>query len=316
MRSYRIWFLFVLVVAALTFSSAHVRAAPQETISISPFLQSVTLMGSDVDKSFEIELTNSTKVAQTIKLSAVDFGSLEDTGGILFSGENAQKLSRKYGLTRWLHFTDDVIEIDAGKSAEATVTIINDINLSPGGHYAAVIANVLSADAIGGGVLNLKQKLTSLVFLTKTGGEKYDLHLDSVQYSSSLFGLPKDAILRFTNPGNVQVVPRGMVELHDPAGNLVSKGVINTGSNMVLPELSRKIPVELKSQGRTSWLPGIYNLKVAYRYDGFENYAIETDAFIYLPWGLFLILVLVASSVVFLLVKFPSKMRLKPRKNS
>lgn len=297
---------FSILLVALIMAAAPPRAwaaNPRPLVTVAPFLQQVQIAPTDGLKNFNVAFTNDSKTALSFHLSAVDFGSLDETGGLAFAGSNESALTKKYGLVSWLRLAVNDLDLAPGQTAQVTATIINDVSLQPGGHYAAIIASVKSQDAVTRNQISIKQELSSLILATKTGGDKYDLHLDSLHYGSSWWRLPQAVTLRFYNPGNVHVVPRGLVKLVAPDGRVVSQGVINDASSFVLPETYRQIPVALQSVGHSGWRPGLYHIEVDYRYDGIGHYASKSFAVRFLNLSSLVIIVIVITSTALLAIK-------------
>lgn len=249
-------------------------ARPQSAvkgITISPFLQRVTIQPGDIEKTFEVTLTNNTNSLQELRLSVQDFGSLNETGGVLLEGSSSY--TKKYGLTSWLKLGADTVVLQAKESRKVQVVIQNRSSLQPGGHYAAIVASVKALDSPSGNEVAINQQLMSLVLVDKTGGEHYALKLTDIDQNGNLLRLPSVIKMRFQNPGNVHVVPRGTVVLRSPSGAILSKGVINTESAFVLPETFREIYVPLTKVSNDFPFPGLYTVEVDYRYDGIDKTA-------------------------------------------
>lgn len=278
-------------------------ASSRPLVTIAPFLQQVQIAPTDSLKNFDIKVTNDSKSTLAFHLSVVDFGSLDETGGLVFAGSNTSALTKKYGLAPWLQLSTSDLSLAPDQTAKVTATIINDTKLQPGGHYAAIIATLKNTGASGSNKINVKQQLSALILATKTGGIKYDLHLGSLLYNSGWWHIPKTVTLRFYNPGNVHVVPRGLVKLIAPNGKVVSQGVINDASSFVLPETYRQIPVELGSLGHAGWRPGLYHIRVDYRYDGLDRYASKTFAVHFLNLSSLLLIAVVLAAALWLAVK-------------
>jgi hypothetical protein len=267
-------------------------------ISISPFLQDVSIAPSDGAKSFELQLTNHTSSLQEIKLSARDFGSLNDTGGILLEG--TKKYTQKYGLASWLVLAADTVVLQPGESRSVTVTIDNRSSLQPGGHYGAVAAAVTSLDESPDNHVAINQQLLSLLLVNKVGGEKYDLKLVGLEQNGNWLHLPSTIKLRFQNPGNVHVIPRGEVKLKSPSGKVVARGVINSESAFVLPETFRELYVPLAKVNDSLPFPGLYRLEVDYRYEGINRVASRNYPLRFVSLGTYLVVgLLLLSFVVF-----------------
>lgn len=195
-------------------------AAPAKTsppiagITLSPFLQQLSIAPDDQSQSFNLNVTNHTVTVQELKLTARDFGSLDETGGVLLEG--SKSYNQKYGLVSWLDLETDSLVLQPKETRGVLITINNKTSLRPGGHYGAIVASVANAAKPYGNQVGINQQLLSLILLNKVGGERYDLRLDSIKQNGNWFKLPDEVHLRFKNPGNVHVVPRGLVKLKSP----------------------------------------------------------------------------------------------------
>ena len=282
-RSISLKTLKFLALAFIMFilSSGNVAFAAQKpSMTISPFLQDVKFSAQDATKTFPVTLTNNGPQTVNVRLSIVDFGSLNDSGGIVFAGTKSSSLINKYGLSHWLQLSESSLDIESGTSRNITATIIDDTTLKPGGHYSAIIASVIDPNPTLQDQIGIVQKLTSLIFATKVGGEKYDLILQKIIKPSSSLTLPKTVNLEFKNPGNVHVVPRGTVKIMTPGGRVISEGIINEDSSFVLPETSRQLTVAMRPLSASGLWPSLYTIEVSYRYDGVDYFA-HKQAFLY-----------------------------------
>ena len=272
--------LTVLVLPGFAFAAAPTtianKPASNQSIVISPFLSETKILTTDKSKDVSINLTNNTGKTQSFVVTALDFGSLNDSGGVLFAGKTDDKLVHKYGLASWLHLPQDHITLESGKSTKVQATIVNKTTLGPGGHYAAIIMTVDNPTNAGSQTVSVKQKISALVFATKVGGEVYDLRLTNIQHDGDWRQLPKLITLNFKNTGNVHIVPRGTVRLVSPSGHVISQGVVNDASAYVLPETTRQMVVQTESVSNHGWEPGTYQLQVNYRYDGYDRFASKT----------------------------------------
>ncbi len=245
--------------------------------SITPFSQEIILENGQVKGDSFIEILNNNDTIATFDLSIIDFGSLGETGGVAFLG-SANDLKNKFGLASWLSLEKEIITLKSGETQKIQIKVKNEESLSPGGHYAAVMAkltdnkNTLSASS---SEIAFAPSFASLVFVKKIGGEIYDIKLNDVEFQHGLFDLPDTVKLRFQNIGNVYLVPRGIVKLVDPLGREVMKGIINNESALILPETSRVFSITLKNIAPIL-LPGKYEILVEYRYDGKDEKVIYT----------------------------------------
>jgi methionine-rich copper-binding protein CopC len=246
-------------------SPARTSAKSVSGITVSPALQPITVNQDQASKSFDFAVTNNDPVEQELHLSAVDFGSLDDTGGVLFLGPE-KSLSYKYGLARWITLEKDVVLLQPHETQKILVTIDNKASLTPGGHYGAVLVTPQS-EQTSKQQTQVTQVASALLFLTKEGGAHYHLQLVRSDLNAQLATLPGRLSLRFQNTGNVHVIPRGLITITDPRGREVKKGIINSDSGLAMPESFREMTTPLSSVA-SAYLPGIYHARISYYYEG------------------------------------------------
>lgn len=270
-------------------------------ITITPAFQDIVLDQTGQEVEFFATVTNDTTNPVTLRLSVLDFGSLDESGGVAFLGAS-NDLERKYSLASWMRPEKDVVTTVPGETQKIKVTIENRDSLGPGGHYGALTfttEDVTQSD--GNNNIAVKQLFSSLVFVKKIGGEIYSLDLSEKEFSYNLMRLPEKIRLRFRNDGNIHLVPRGIVTVTDPLGRLVAKGIINEESALILPETFRTYVTTLKPLV-WSFIPGRYTMIIAYRFDGKDDFTTVTDARISMP-PLFVGSILVMLGIVVYLYK-------------
>lgn len=279
--------------------AAHAASEPTKRvtgITISPAFQNVTLSPDKPGDAFDFSVTNNTSEPYEFSLAVQDFGSLDETGGVLFVGETERKLNYRYGLSEWATLEKDRIVVEPKRTEKVRVSIINKESLTPGGHYGAVLLTPLQSNDRPTKV-QINQVLSSLLFVKKEGGEIYNFGLRSYEFERHVFSLPQEVQFRFQNAGNVHVIPRGTITVADPRGRLVSRSIINSGSAIILPETFRQIRVPVESVA-ASWLPGTYTMNIAYRFDGETREQTRTVSFVYVPiWSVLAALALAALTV-------------------
>ena len=266
---------------------------PMAGITLSPFIQQLSIAPDDAFKKFNLDVTNHTAAIQELQLSARDFGSLNETGGVLLEG--SKSYNQKYGLTAWLSLGSKSLVLQPQETQTVEVTINNQTTLRPGGHYGAIVASVTNTGTASGNQVALNQQLLSLILLNKVGGEHYDLRLDRVRQNGNWVHLPNEVRLRFRNPGNVHVVPRGLVKLMSPGGTVIAQGIINSESAYVLPESNRELIVPLKTVASALPLPGIYHIETEYRYDGIDRVAYKQFNVHFISFGLYVLAIAIAA---------------------
>lgn len=294
MKKIRLIFTMVVIVffGVATFEKVLAEESQESPkgFSMSPFFQEVNLNRDQDQSSFVLEISNNTQTSAMFKLSVLDFGSLDETGGVAFLG-SGDDFKNKYSLASWVSLEKDAVILEAGEKQSVKVTIENKESLSPGGHYAAVMAKMVNEDNGSGSessIIALDPSFASLIFVRKIGGEIFNLNLVDQEIEKNPLSLPSNVKLRFQNTGNVHVSPRGIVRLIDPFGKEISKGIINQESAIILPETFRKFTTEL-SQNYPIFFPGRYQLSVEYRFDGKDDFETRQQYFYFFPIKIMLI---------------------------
>lgn len=274
--------------------------ASEGTFSVEPLYTDIRL-DTEEEKPFSLEVGNTTERPIVFRLSFVDFGSLDESGGIAFLGGGSDP-QKRYGLASWLSAEKDVVTVFPGEKERIRLSVTNRESLSPGGHYGAVLfraekegddANETYSD------VSISPHFTALIFVRKTGGEIQELHYKDSVIRTDFLGIPDKVTERFQNSGNVHVTPRGIVEVRDPFGHIVRRGILNEESGIILPESYRLYPVALKSLEKAIF-PGFYTVSATYRYDGREDFTTLPSERVF-AWGLFFLWSLGILGFVFIL---------------
>lgn len=238
--------------------------------TITPPLQQIELPTDQITYQSTIIITNNQDQPATFNLSTVDFGDLEQGGGLVFLGNTPDSIWDKHRLTPWLNISPQAVTLAAKTQQAITVTITNDQNLSPGGHYAAIIA---SLDTTLNNI-SVKPSLSSLLFVNKVGGAVYDVEAKDLSPQSAWWGSVNGVQLKLTNKGNTHVTPRGQLQLKDPTGAVIAQGLINQQSGLLMPQQEENYQAKLTSTS-LPWWPGNYTLVLSYRYDGSDQYVTQ-----------------------------------------
>jgi hypothetical protein len=317
-RSVIVWLLFMLSLVLLGGVSS--AAAPQQPkgITVSPAFQQVTVPAGSVQAPVKFTLTNNKSAPQNISLSVADFSSLNESGGLFFVGTNPTALQKKYGLAKWFSLPQKSLTLQPKQTVNINAEILNLPDLSPGGHYGALMIS-LGNGAAGDNSVGISPVASSLLFVAKLGGDTHKLGLADVTFSHSLFSLPGTIQLRFHNDGNTHLVPRGTVYITAPGGKVVIKGIINGDSGIILPQTFRRYSVPMQKIGNSN-AAGKYQLHVDFRFDGIDQYRSYQASFNQLPivfvMAVFVILALILAVGAWLYKKRHPKTKLQTKAKS
>lgn len=275
-------FVIVLCVAfSLGFAHTSAESPSLRGVTISPAFQMVTIADDATQQPVSFKITNNRSTAENLSLSAADFNSLNESGGLFFVGTNPTALQKKYGLAKWFSLPQKTLIIQPHQTQTINAQILNLPDLAAGGHYGALMIS-LNDNSKKTGQVGLQPIASSLLFVTKPQGATHKLGLSDVTLNRSLFKLPSKVDLRFHNDGNTHVVPRGTVTLSTSNGQVISRGVINQNSNIILPETYRKYDVTLKNVS-SAYIPKRYTLNVSFRFDGIDQFRQYQTSFLYVP---------------------------------
>jgi hypothetical protein len=289
------WLAGFLVIASLLLPTA-ARAATN-TVSLSPSIQDMVLSPAATTVDFKVQLFNNTSGPLDFELRTADFTTIGQSGSLVFSDKPVER-----GLANSLRLNTDKITINGGSVQTVTATIDDATKLSPGGHYGAVVARVVSPVASGGNRVSLKQDVSALLFVQTAGQGTRGLELLKPDVRRWQLVLPQQLPLVFRATGNTQVVPRGIVNI-SRSGQVIMRGQLNNDSAMVLPGSSRLLETNLKGN-KYYLLPGKYDLDIEYRYDGSLGTSTYHATFWYLPLGLLITCGLLLAVLLWLLLRW------------
>lgn len=216
--------------------------AASSGIEVSPAYLEVAISEDGERKDVPITLTNKTDREVTLDIYPLDFLQKDEMGTIGFLGQDN---SYSYSLSSFLSFATRQVILEPGEKKDVLVTITNRHDLSPGGHYAAVIAREARGEGDSEDKTRITPSIASLLLIHKEGGERFNASLIQSSWPKGLvtFSYPKFFTMTIQNAGNIHITPYGRVEVRDLFGRLLEDGSINPNSLVVLPESRRIIDV-------------------------------------------------------------------------
>lgn len=264
-------------------------ARATSAITISPAAHEVVLDPATSERELSFKITNQTLSDLSVSLTMADFGPLDETGGIAFLGDEDR--SWQHRLTPWLSLDRDQLNLAVGQSQIATVRIHNREDLTPGGHYAAVLATMQDATTTSPAqtAATLQGVMSAQFYVVKTGGEKYNLELLDLWPADVVWRWPTTTRVRLRAGGNSHVKAYGTMMVNG-GGQMVAKGVVNEDSALILPGATRVLETALR---RLHWVwPGRYQLVMSLHDQANEKDIELTRVFWYIPTWLFIPLIL------------------------
>lgn len=242
-------FLFLISISTKT-----IFAQQQNRITLTPSIMQIDL--ADSPPEYQISYTNSTDSTIELNFKAEDFTELEDGWKINFlNPKDAQNY--QYSLASWITFDRQSLSLGPGETQNLKV-LIDSNRLSPGGHYGSILARVtIPGEDLGN--VKVDTILSALLFVRNNSGTEIEnASINNISYDQDWFGFPRTVSIKIQNTGNTHLTPYGRIDIYDPLGNLVAKGIVNEGSLLSLPESLRKYDIKLIPQS-PFLMPGIYN---------------------------------------------------------
>jgi len=211
-------------------------------IQVSPAFLEVDINKPGEKKEVSVQVTNKTVHEVTLDIYPLDFRQKDEFGSIGFLGLDN---SYSYSLSSFLSFATRQLILKPGETRDIVVTITNRDDLSPGGHYAAVVAKEAGNKERSDDMTSVSPSIASLLLIHKVGGERFNASVIKTSWPEgwSALSYKKFFSLTIQNEGNIHITPYGRVEVRDMFGRLLSDGIINPSSLIVLPESRRIIDV-------------------------------------------------------------------------
>lgn len=294
----------VFLITALTGVSA--QTMPQKKgLQVNPAIYDITLIPKEKEKQITFNYTNISDQSVVLILSVYNYNLKDHSEGEVIFDKDASNKARS--LIPYISLEPLQLSLAPKKSGVVTATIRNAEELSPGGHYAAVVAEI-NQDGASKNIPIVAPSVSSMLLVKKEGGEKYGLGFNGIQeqFLPFVFTYPQLFHLSFTNSGNVHLIVYGSVEQRDMFGRLLYKGVVNTSSLTIFPQKSRSLPVQMTKVSFS--FPISINKLVVNGTDSLKKVSYHYEkTFVYVNiWALLVLVV-----VIFLIINMLKKVRRK-----
>jgi len=255
------------IAALVTSGTAVATPVATNTIRVSPALTNIQLSPGETSTTVMATVRNMTASQVVVRLSARDFtGQANYPGAISFYGAGYNPTSNPHSLQNVVSFQSPIIVLAPHASQQVPIILSGLSQLAPGGHYGAALFNPeTTSETNGTSRVSINSSVASLIFLTTATGGSQNVSLRPFSFGSLFFGLPSNVNLVFQNNGNTQAAPEGQLTLYGPDGSITSTVVLNAGSGLILPGMSRLFQVILPLHDAGLAAPGRYRLELRYR---------------------------------------------------
>lgn len=290
---YKIIFVFFILGRSFFYSNqVYAQEGTGFSLIVEPAYQEVEIPKDATSVETSILFKNTSDVAQQVEVFAYDFKQTDHFGSIaLLDGFTGEYL---HTLASFLSFEKDSLIIGPHAEEKLNIKIFNRQTLSPGGHYAAVVARAVDDQQYS--QQKILPAVSALLLVRKTDGERIHLSLKEIDWHPSALAvkIPAKINLRFENSGNVHVIPRGTVRIKNLFGKVIFQGTINESSLYLLPGTMRIIPVKLQ-QSRQVFPISFLTVEINGRSDVGQAVFSNELSFVYLDLRLTLVLLVLVA---------------------
>ena len=208
------------------------KAENNQGVSFSPPFTDIEI-GSEKEKKIDLEISNQSESSLVFGLSVIDFGSLDESGGIAFLTTQPNSDERKYALASWISLEKSEVIVPPKSKEIIKVTILNKESLFPGGHYGAVLATIRNEEKTLSDKVGINQSIASLLYVQKNGGETKNLILRNIYRKNPTLVFIKYGRVVGFHEGTVDSQTDPFVVLDDNQKDEL-QGIINENINKVL----------------------------------------------------------------------------------
>ncbi len=295
---FKIPILILLIPLLLSHFALPAFAQTPASITVTPSIMRLDLSTDPPD--YEIIYKNNQSFPIDLNFSAQDFSELEDAGRINFL-EPKDAANYKYSLSSWISLEKSSLSLNPGEEGKLKISV-DKSRLPQGGHYASILAQIQQKETQGN--VKIQGVLSSLLFVRAgTGAEVEEGQIQEFKMQREALSFPENFSVKFQNSGNVELIPTGVLEIKNPLGQTVAKGILNEGSLMTLPETIRTYDIK-PTRLETILIPGNYTANLTIHFGKTQKELHQTINFfsegnLHLTW----ILVIIVTITALLLLK-------------
>jgi hypothetical protein len=305
-----------LILLAIIFSYVLFPAASSALggngLRISPVITNTTISPGK-SGIVDVTITNVQTVSATLQAIINDFTASSDESGNPSILVNPNSYAPSHSLKRFVDPIKDTINLTPGESVIVPVTIKVPANAAGGGYYGLVRFAPASTTLQSGKNLSLAGSVGSLIILTVPGNIVNDLRIASFNVQTgntakTIFYSSKNinAVVRFSNQGNIQEQPFGRIILKKGSKQLSSVEINNTTPRgNVLPGSVRKFSIPLKGVGSF----GKYTVEGNFGYGSNGQLLSAQTSFYVIPLTLIILVIILLIVILALIFVLPKAIR-------
>ena len=295
-------FAVLFMTLAMLFAWQTARAQEAETVSITFSPQIFDLAANPGDDPIvnNIRLTNNGDLPLEIVAEPENIVPTGEEGGSIPTEDDTS-----YSLADWITIEPAAINIAPGTAQDFTMTITVPPNAEPGGKYGTVSFRTVAPQTDSGAAAATVEQQVNPVILVSVAGDIVEIGgIESFAATKGFWTNEKPITFetRVNNTGNVHFKPTGTITIKNMFGAEVTKIVLEERN--VLPGTIRKVGSEWSDPG---FAVGRYTADLSLVYGEDDEILVASTTFTVFPWQTLLPASLIVIAVLYLLIKFRSR---------
>jgi hypothetical protein len=257
---------------------------PLNGITISPAIEEITALPGQSSYSTSINVTDNTANQVVIAISAEDFTASNYSNSLTFITPGSLNVGgSQHGLAGSIVPGITQLALSPKQTGAVPITIQNINDLQPGGHYAAIIFKSIGVGSNSkSNNVGINQIVSSLIFLSTSEGGTQSVQLSNPDLGSFYFTMPSTLNLVFTNTGNTQTTPRGVIIIKKGKQE-VARGVIGINTSILLPGVSGIYAVNMIKEV-SHFSSGKYSIQIQYNTAEQKSTSLYNKQYFYLNY--------------------------------
>lgn len=298
----RILYIFITGVLFLSINTPIAQGQSYLKIQASPARQEIVIKPGET-ANFKVNFTNLgiEPILGTIK--AIDFITDKNQKPILIYKK--EEIPEDYSASSWITISPTQATIPAKETISIQGKITAPENTQPGGRYSAIVLelntsnNPSGADNASGALIS--PKIASLLLITIDGEVKESAQITSLKVPVFMEHGPIPIDFSIKNNSSIHISPEPSILITDILGNIVTREKIEKQN--IFPKTARDYSSTLGKK----YMLGRYKINVGIIYGTSNNSAQQNAYVIIFPYKEILLILLLASLMLF----FAKKIRMK-----
>lgn len=301
-KKWQFWMSMLLVTAVLTVIAATSAFSQQQAdtinLGISPQVIEVSANPGDVVEN-QIRLTNGGELPVVIEVIPKNFLPSGEEGAVDLTED-----STSYSLAEWIAVTPSSVVIPAKKTQDFDIVITVPNNAEPGGHFGSVVFKTVPPPGGESQAAEVSQEIAPVILVSVAGDVDEVASIESFMSSKNFWSNERPITFetRIRNEGNVHFKPSGTITIKNMFGQEVTTIVLEEKN--VLPDSVRRIVSEWSDPG---FAIGRYTADLTVVYGEDDTILTDSTSFIVFPYQTIVPAVLLIGLIVFVLIKFRSR---------